>query len=98
MKSTTRGTAAMLIYLCTTCQSFASTPDAGDWNRNQLLKPTAGQLRAEQRRRVAINDGLHETTVDEALDTQCRRKPNMMYDRDTQTTPEGDEWADDDCD
>ena len=98
MKSTIQGTAALLIYLCTTGLSIASTPDAGDWNRNQLLNPSAGQLEAEQRGRVAIYDGLHESTVDEALDTQFGRIQTMMFVRVTHTTPEGDEWADDDCD
>jgi hypothetical protein len=98
MKSTTRGTAAMLIYLCTIGLSIANTSDAGDWYRNQLLNPSAGQLRAEQRGRVAIYDGLYESTVDEALDTQFGRIENMMFVRVTHTTPEGDEWAEDDCD
>ena len=98
MKSTTRGTAALLIYLCVTGLSFANTSDAGDWNRNQLLAPSAGQLKAEQRGRVAIYDGLHESTVDTALDTQFGRIENMMFVRVTHTTPDGDEWADDDCD
>ena len=98
MKSTTRSTAALIIYLCTTGLSFASTSAAGDWNRSQLLNPSTGQLRAEQRGRVAIYDGLHESTVDRALDTQFGRIQNMMFVRVTHTTPEGDEWSDDDCD
>jgi hypothetical protein len=98
MKSTTRGSAAMLIYLCTTGLSFASTSDPGGWNRNQLLNPSAGQLKAEQHGRVAIYDGLHESTVDRALDTQFGRIQNMMFVRVTHTTPEGGEWVDDECD
>ena len=91
----------MLIYLCTIGLSIANTSDAGDWNRNQLLNPSAGQLRAEQRGRVAIYDGLYESTVDEALDTQFGRIENMIFPKIeycTHTTPEGDEWAEDDCD
>lgn len=98
MKSTTRGTAALLIYLCATGPSFASASAEGDWSRNQLLNPSAGQLKAEQRGRIAIYDGLHESTVDAALDAQFGRIENMMFVRVAHTTPEGDEWADDDCD
>ena len=98
MKSTTRGTATLLIYLCATGLSFASTSNAGDWQRNQLLNPSAGQLKAERRGRVAIYDGLHESTVDRALDTQFGRIENMMFIRVAHTTPDGDEWVDDDCD
>ena len=98
MKSTTRGAAALLIYLSTTGLSFASTSDGNNWSLNQLLNPSAGQLKAEQRGRVAIYDGLHESTVDKALDNQFGRIEHMMFVRVTHTTPEGDEWADDDCD
>ena len=98
MKSTTRGATAMLIYLCTTGLSLAGTSDGESWYRNQLLNPSAGQIKAEQRGRVAIYDGLHESTVDRALDSQFGRIENMMFVRVTHTTPEGDEWADDDCD
>ena len=98
MKSTTRGTAAMLTYLCTIGLSIASTSDAGDWNRNQVLNPSAGQLRAEQRGRVAIYDDLYESKLDEALNTQFGRIENMMFVRVIHTTPKGDEWAEDDCD
>jgi hypothetical protein len=98
MKSPTRHSAVLIICLCATGVSFASAPVQGDWSRNQLLAPSAGQLKAEQRGRVAIYDGLHESTVDTALDTQFGRIENMMFVRVTHTTPDGDEWADDDCD
>ena len=98
MKSTALGTASLLIYLCIAGLSFASTTDAGDWNRSQLLSPSATQLKAERRGRVAIYDGVHESTVDKALDTQFGRIQNMMFVRVTHTTPEGDAWSDDDCD
>lgn len=98
MNSTTRGAAALLIYLSVTGLSIASTSNAEDWQRNQLLNPSAGQLAAEKRGRVAIYDGLHESTVDTALDNQFGRIENMMFIRVARTSPNGDEWVDDDCD
>lgn len=71
---------------------------AEDWYENQLLNPSDSQLKAEQRGRVAIYDGLHESMVLTALDTQFERIGSMMFVRVTNTTPEGDEWVDDDCD
>jgi hypothetical protein len=78
--------------------SPGSVQAAEGWYENQLLHPSDHQRRTEQRGRVAIYDGLHESIVDAALDTQFERIENMMFVRVAHTTPDGDEWADDDCD
>ena len=78
--------------------SPGSVEAADNWYKNQLLHPSGHQLKAEQRGRVAIYDGLHESTVDAALDTQFERIENMMFVRVAHTMPDGDDWADDDCD
>lgn len=68
-----------------------------DWQERRLLTPTANQQRMEQQGRVYIYDGLHEETVDRALDTQFDRVENMMFIGVKRTTVDGRVSADDDC-
>ena len=68
------------------------------WQERRLLAPSAAQQRMEQQDRVYIYDGLHEDTVDRALDTQFARVQNMMFVGVRHTTVDGEEYADDDCD
>ena len=78
---------------------FANQVIAGQgWQERRLLTPSAAQQRMEQQSRVYIYDGLHEDTVDQALDTQFDRVENMMFVGVRHTTENGDEYADDDCD
>lgn len=74
------------------------TVAAQDWQEQRLLAPSAGQLAYERRGRVVIYDGLDERLVDAALDTQFGRMENMMFVGVRHTEPDGEEWADDDCD
>ena len=84
-----------LVLLCgLTTQALATQ----DWQERRLLAPSAAQQRMEQQDRVYIYDGLHEDTVDQALDTQFDRVENMMFVGVRHTTEDGDEYADDDCD
>lgn len=69
-----------------------------DWQERRLLTPSGPQLSSEQRGRVVIYDGLDERLVDRALETQFARMENMMFVGVRHTDPDGDEWADDDCD
>ena len=79
--------------------AFANPVVAGQgWQERRLLAPSAAQQRMEQQDRVYIYDGLHEDTVDDALDTQFDRVQNMMFVGVRRTTEDGDEYADDDCD
>jgi len=71
---------------------------AQDWQEQRLLAPSERQLSSEQRGRVVIYDGLDERLVDSALDTQFGWVENMMFVGVRHTEPDGDEWADDDCD
>ena len=71
---------------------------AQDWQERRLLAPSERQLSSEQRGRVIIYDGLDERLVDSALDTQFGRVENMMFVGVRHTEPDGEEWADDDCD
>ena len=71
---------------------------APGWQERRLLAPSGPQLAAERRGRVVLYDGLDERLVDRALDTQFARVENMMFVGVRHTDPDGDEWADDDCD
>ena len=98
MKTATVTTAILAICLSGASIASEGLQTTDSWYENQLLHPSEAQLQAERRGRVAIYDGLHESIVDEALDTQFERMGSMMFVRVTHTTPDGDEWADDDCD
>ena len=98
MKAMTFTTAMLVGCLSGVTLSPTNVQAADSWYEAQLLHPSEHQLEAERRGRVAIYDGLHESIVDTALDTQFKRIENMMFVRVAHTTPDGDEWADDDCD
>jgi len=85
----------LISYLFLPVMEVAAAPD---WQEQRLLAPSAPQLSTEQRGRVVIYDGLDEALVDRALDTQFERVENMMFVRVRHTDPQGDSWADDDCD
>lgn len=69
-----------------------------DFQEHRLLSPTAAQERMEQQGRVYIYDGLHEETVDRAMDTQFDRVQNMMFVGTRYTTETGEIYASNDCD
>ena len=71
---------------------------AEDFQEHRLLSPTAAQERMEQQGRVYIYDGLHEETVDRAMDTQFDRVQNMMFVGTRYTTETGEVYASNDCD
>jgi len=97
--NTMNATTAILVGCLSGIALSPGNVEAADsWYENQLLHPSTHQLEAEQRGSVAIYDGLHESIVDTALDTQFERIENLMFVRVAHTTPDGDEWADDDCD
>ena len=78
---------------------LASQAIAGPgWQERRLLAPSAAEQRMEERGRVHIYDGLHEGTVEQAMDTQFERVEHMMFVGVRHTSEDGDEYADDDCD
>lgn len=68
-----------------------------DFAENALFSPSRSLLRAEQRGRVTIYDGLTERLVERALDTQFERIGHMMFIRTRQSLPDGAVEIDDDC-
>jgi hypothetical protein len=69
------------------------------FQQHALFNPSQSQLRAEARGRVMIYDGLDNSVVDRALDTQFERIEHMMFTRIPQPQPDDEEVVveDDGC-
>jgi hypothetical protein len=67
----TRGIAALLLV---TGQAVADS-----WQEKLLFNPPDSQITAEQKGRVMIYDGLKNTQIDRAMDTQFDRIEAMMF-------------------
>jgi hypothetical protein len=68
------------------------------YQQNMLFNPSQSLLNAESRGRVTIYDGLENSQVDRALDTQFGRIDKMMFIRTRHTLEDGTVEEDDDCD
>lgn len=76
----------------------ATTGAAGGFQYNALFNPSQEQLRAEQRGRVMIYDGLDNALVERALDEEFGRIEHMMFIRIRHPQPAGGYTVeDDDC-
>ncbi len=70
---------------------------ASAYSRTLLFNPSRSQIEAESRGRVTIYDGLDDSDVDTALDTQFGRIDSMMFVRTRHTLKDGSVEEDDDC-
>jgi hypothetical protein len=68
------------------------------YQQNMLFNPSQSLLKAESRGRVTIYDGLANSKVERALDTQFGRIDNMMFISTRHTLEDGTVEEDDDCD
>jgi len=91
---------AFVIVLAATGIAPANADDSATstYVRNALFNPSRTQLNAETRGRVTIYDGLHNSEVETALNTQFGRIDNMMFVRTRHTLEDGSVEQDDDCD
>jgi hypothetical protein len=62
---------------------------AGDWQEKLLFNPPVSQLKLEQRGHIMIYDGLTDTQIVRAMDTQYDRIESMMFVRTIVTNDEG---------
>ena len=60
-----------------------------NWQEQMLFNPSANQLEIEKRGRVMIYDGLKDTLVTQAMDTQFDRIQSMMFVRTVVTDSQG---------
>ena len=69
---------------------FVSSAAARDsWQEKMLFNPSPSQLELEGRGRVMIYDGLTDTQVSQAMDTQFDRIESMMFVRTIATGSNG---------
>ena len=90
------GTVSLLILIVlimgTLLAPVTKAADADDgFQYNALFNPTPAQLKAEDRGRVMINDGLDSAVVERALDEQFDRIEHMMFVRTRQSTSDDDD-------
>lgn len=80
-------TTLFLVLLAGSIQAEESSDDlalletADKWQTNRLFKPTDYHHKKESQGQIVIYDGLRDTTVKKALDTNFNRIENMMFTR-----------------
>ena len=89
--------ACSLAFHLVSQNALAAGPTAA-WELRQLHQPSDTLIENERRGRVTIYDGVTVAEIDKALDNQFDRIDAMMFVRTQHQTPEGDYFADDDCD
>jgi len=65
------------------------------WQERMLFNPPASQIELEKRGRIVIYDGLRDTQIAEAMDTQFDRIQFMMFVRTVITGSKGEVQHDD---
>jgi hypothetical protein len=74
---------------------LAGPTEAGDsWQEKMLFNPSASQLELEKRGRIMIYDGLKDTQITRAMDTQFDRVQSMMFVRTIATDSRGETLRD----
>ena len=74
---------------------FLVSAEARDnWQEQMLFNPSANQLKLEKDGRIIIYDGLKDTQVSQAMDTQFDRVQSMMFVRTVATDSEGEIMVD----
>jgi hypothetical protein len=69
---------------------LAGPAEAEDtWQERMLFSPPASQLELEKRGRIVIYDGLRDTQIRQAMDTQFDRIQSMMFVRTVVTDAQG---------
>ena len=87
----------MLIFIVITASASTNADDS--FQEKMLFAPSEYMLKAEERGRIMIYDGLEAKVVDKALNTQFGRIENMMFVRITHVQENGEvEYEDDGCD
>ena len=72
-------TVSTLIATLVTAAGAGAQSDGRDWQLKRLLNPTSQDLAREATGRVFIFDGLLDTDVERAMQTQFERVGSMMF-------------------
>jgi hypothetical protein len=87
-----RATSAVITILVAV---HAASALAGEsWQETMLFHPPATQLEAERRGRIMIYDGLKDTQINQAMDTEFDRIQSMMFVRTVSTDTSGESSRD----
>jgi len=89
---------AMLTLQSLEADEYDPEQATSTYTGNLLLNPSQSLLEAESRGRITIYDGLDDSEVDVAMDTQFGRIDNMMFVRIRRTLDDGSIDETDDCD
>lgn len=78
---------------------LAGPSEAEDaWQERMLFHPPASQLEREKRGTIVIYDGLLDTRIAQAMDTQFERIQSMMFVRTIATDADGEILRDEETD
>ncbi|MGD8309695.1 MAG: hypothetical protein PVG98_09645, partial [Chromatiales bacterium] len=83
------------LALLPTCASLASYPVLGEsravqeWQRERIFSPSASVIRQESGGQVFIFEGMLESDIDKAMETEFDRIDNMMFIRTIPTDDNG---------
>ena len=75
-------------------ESLAMLTGEDSWQTRNLFEPSRNQRALEEKGRITIYDGLRETMVNQALDSQFNRIQNMMFTRIIRTDNDGEPLRD----
>lgn len=100
INTATTGSLVKIIIMASVFTAFSLPALAGsDYQQNMLFSPSDSMLKAEQRGRINIYDGLESNVVEKAMDEQFDRIENMMFVRVTHVQDDGEVTVEDDgCD
>ncbi|MGD8852812.1 MAG: hypothetical protein PVI28_10440 [Gammaproteobacteria bacterium] len=96
IQATSSDLSRLSVVFIASLSCFAAPAGAEDgWQERMLFSPSAHQLELEQRGRVMIYDGMKDSQIRRAIDTQFDRIQSMMFVRTIATDAEGEVLRDD---
>jgi len=82
------------IFMILMLGPMGSVEARDNWQEQMLFNPSVNQLKLEKHGRIIIYDGLKDTQITQAMDTQFDRVQSMMFIRTVATDSEGETLRD----